>query len=226
MNLLLASLNAFRFSYFLQYLPHSFASSCFEEKSQTVTLQVCKRSWPVKLLAYPFWSYIFSKGWSAFVRESSPSPGDVCIFELIKKNRVVVNVSVFRKKKFIDQMFIVWAKLRNHFVSCSIFETSLLHILRGIGKAEYIGLRFVERVVVSAHLCLERLIVDSWHLLFLVPKYLSLSISIYKFFSSFCLWCLLLNATWKTNTWVLNILRTNIFILLLNYASLKMTLTW
>ncbi|GMN51178.1 hypothetical protein TIFTF001_020323 [Ficus carica] len=60
--------NGGSWSVLYENLPHSFARSC-----------------------------LGGKGWSAFVRESSPSPGDVCNFELIKKNRVVVNVSIFRK---------------------------------------------------------------------------------------------------------------------------------
>ncbi|EXC19482.1 B3 domain-containing transcription factor VRN1 [Morus notabilis] len=81
------------------YLPGSFAWSYFMKNSQTTTLQVAERSWPVNLLAYPSAStYMFSGGWSAFAKENSPSPGDICIFELIKWNyQVVFKVSIYRK---------------------------------------------------------------------------------------------------------------------------------
>lgn len=74
-------------------------SSYFTKKSHTATLQVAERSWPVNLLAYPSAStYMFSGGWSAFAKENSLSPGDICIFQLIKWNyQVVFKVSIYRK---------------------------------------------------------------------------------------------------------------------------------
>lgn len=59
-----------------------------------MTLETGGRFWPVKLLAYPSF-YRFSGGWSAFLRENSLRPGDVLIFELIKRIPVVFNVSIF-----------------------------------------------------------------------------------------------------------------------------------
>lgn len=57
-------------------------------------LQVGKRSWPVKLLRYPS-KYVLSGGWNSFARENSLRQGDVCIFELINRNQVVMKVSIF-----------------------------------------------------------------------------------------------------------------------------------
>ncbi|GMN29842.1 hypothetical protein TIFTF001_002578 [Ficus carica] len=74
-------------------LPLTFRRSYLGEKSQTVTLQVGERSWPVKLLVYPG-LYKFSGGWSAFVRENFLRPRDALFFELIRRNHVVLKVSI------------------------------------------------------------------------------------------------------------------------------------
>ncbi|POO02661.1 B3 DNA binding domain containing protein [Trema orientale] len=81
------------------HVPASFAKSFFNKRTQIMTLQVgTERSWPVKLLAYPSESeYKFSAGWAAFAKENSLMPRDICIFELIKRNQVVLKVSIFRQ---------------------------------------------------------------------------------------------------------------------------------
>ena len=66
-----------------------------EGSAHTVMLQVANRSWPVKLILYPH-SDKFSAGWSAFIRDNTLRVGDVCIFELIKRDNVVLKVNIFR----------------------------------------------------------------------------------------------------------------------------------
>uniref|UniRef100_A0A2N9HNY1 TF-B3 domain-containing protein n=1 Tax=Fagus sylvatica TaxID=28930 RepID=A0A2N9HNY1_FAGSY len=66
-----------------------------EGSAHTVMLQVANRSWPVKLILYPH-SDKFSAGWSAFIRDNTLRVGDVCIFELIKRDDVVLKVNIFR----------------------------------------------------------------------------------------------------------------------------------
>ena len=36
------------------------------------------------------------RGWIVFARENNLEEGDVCVFELIKRKPVVLNVSIFR----------------------------------------------------------------------------------------------------------------------------------
>ncbi|POO02663.1 B3 DNA binding domain containing protein [Trema orientale] len=79
-----------------QHVPLAFAKRYFEGKAQTMTLWVGKRSWPVKLLAYPS-AYKFSAGWGAFARENSLRPRDVCIFELTQRNQLDLKVTIFRQ---------------------------------------------------------------------------------------------------------------------------------
>ncbi|GAV91357.1 B3 domain-containing protein [Cephalotus follicularis] len=62
-----------------------------------VTLQVADRSWPVKLLLYPSYSHgKLGNGWSTFARENFLRVGDMCVFEIIKRDDVVLKVSIFR----------------------------------------------------------------------------------------------------------------------------------
>ncbi|KAE9466911.1 hypothetical protein C3L33_01184, partial [Rhododendron williamsianum] len=57
------------------------------------TLVVSDRSWPVKLIKT---RVKFCHGWSTFCRENTLKVDDVCVFELIEKNDVVLKVSIFR----------------------------------------------------------------------------------------------------------------------------------
>jgi hypothetical protein len=60
-------------------------------------LQVGDKSWPVKLLMYPHLSLgALSAGWFAFARDNTLEIGDVCVFELIESDNVVLKVSIFR----------------------------------------------------------------------------------------------------------------------------------
>ncbi|KAL6220482.1 hypothetical protein ACLB2K_008238 [Fragaria x ananassa] len=70
----------------------------FATQHQLVKLQVGDRSWHVKLNIYHKASWIakLSGGWPVFCQENSLSDGDVCIFELIQVNDVVLKVHIFR----------------------------------------------------------------------------------------------------------------------------------
>ncbi|KAL5547268.1 hypothetical protein UlMin_006955 [Ulmus minor] len=75
-------------------VPMAFCKSNFEHKTQTVTLQVEERSWPVKMIAQKY-EFVFSRGLAAFLRDTSLCLGDVCVFELINPNPVVLKVCIF-----------------------------------------------------------------------------------------------------------------------------------
>ena len=65
----------------------------------TVKLQVVDRLWPVKLYVYERSvgsSYVVSVGWYAFARENTLRVGDVCVFELIMRDDVVLKVHIFQ----------------------------------------------------------------------------------------------------------------------------------
>ncbi|XP_042974807.1 B3 domain-containing transcription factor VRN1-like isoform X2 [Carya illinoinensis] len=67
------------------------------KSGQIVMLQVEEKSWPVKFNSYPHWSYaVLSAGWRTFVADNSLQVGDVCVFELIKSDDVMLKVSIFR----------------------------------------------------------------------------------------------------------------------------------
>ncbi|KAM4118026.1 hypothetical protein ACB094_02G169700 [Castanea mollissima] len=77
-------------------VPSGFIKKYKRGTTRTVMLQVANRSWPVKLLVYPRASYKLSAGWSAFMKENTLKEGDVCIFELIKRDDIVFKVNIFR----------------------------------------------------------------------------------------------------------------------------------
>uniref|UniRef100_A0A2N9JCA9 TF-B3 domain-containing protein n=1 Tax=Fagus sylvatica TaxID=28930 RepID=A0A2N9JCA9_FAGSY len=79
-------------------IPFSFFKrGCITQSGQILMLQVGDKSWPVKLLMYPHLSSgTLSAGWFAFARDNTLQIGDVCVFELIKSDNVVLKVSIFR----------------------------------------------------------------------------------------------------------------------------------
>ncbi|KAJ7950732.1 B3 domain-containing protein [Quillaja saponaria] len=80
-------------------LPGDFLKEHFEHQRQhkDLMLQVGDRNWPIKLLIYPkHGSGWLSAGWSAFTKENNLQVGDVCVIELIKRDEVVLKVSIFR----------------------------------------------------------------------------------------------------------------------------------
>ena len=82
--------------FYTQNVPSGFIKKYKRGTTHTVMLQVANRSWPVKLLVYPRASYKFSAGWSAFMKENTLKEGDVCVFELIKRDDAVFKVNIFR----------------------------------------------------------------------------------------------------------------------------------
>ncbi|CAI8602381.1 unnamed protein product [Vicia faba] len=80
-------------------LPMSFIRKYLDnKKEQIVMLKIGKKSWPVKLLCYSDRkSGEFARGWNQFWEESKLKGGDVCVFELIKKNKdALFQVHIFR----------------------------------------------------------------------------------------------------------------------------------
>ncbi|KAF8016949.1 hypothetical protein BT93_H2215 [Corymbia citriodora subsp. variegata] len=78
-------------------VPWEFIKTYVQEGQPMVTLVYLGRSWEVKLRAY-LHSHIASlgAGWSAFARAARLRGGDVCMFELVKRDNTVFRVSIFR----------------------------------------------------------------------------------------------------------------------------------
>ena len=84
----------------INYLPRkAFTKDYTKGSILTMQLQVVDRLWPVKLYIYEQnvgSSCVISAGWSAFARENTLQVGDVCVFELILRDDVMLKVHIFR----------------------------------------------------------------------------------------------------------------------------------
>lgn len=77
-------------------MPSSFAEKYLGGISGFITLQVSSGGkWPVRCI-WSNGSAKLSKGWPEFVRDNLLEEGDVCIFELIKMEEIVLKVTIFR----------------------------------------------------------------------------------------------------------------------------------
>ncbi|XP_050281448.1 B3 domain-containing transcription factor VRN1-like [Quercus robur] len=84
----------------INYLPREgFTKDYTKASILPVKLQIVDRLWPVKLYIYERSggsSCVVSAGWFAFVRENSLRVGDICVFELIMRDGVVLNIHIFK----------------------------------------------------------------------------------------------------------------------------------
>ncbi|KAM5580093.1 hypothetical protein ABKV19_009702 [Rosa sericea] len=78
------------------HVPVNFARSFIKQEKQTVMLQVKDRSWPVSLISYKPCATSIGQGWAAFAKENCLREGDVCIFDLIEMNDIVLKGHIFR----------------------------------------------------------------------------------------------------------------------------------
>ncbi|XP_065872023.1 B3 domain-containing transcription factor VRN1-like [Euphorbia lathyris] len=78
-------------------VPVKFMEKCKNPRMEKAQLQVEGKVWHVKLLSYPY-KCAFSAGEvSAFVDDNSLKVGDVCVFELINSETMLIKVSIVRK---------------------------------------------------------------------------------------------------------------------------------
>lgn len=78
------------------HMPSSFAEKYLGGVSGFITLQVSDgEKWPVKCM-WRDGSAKLSKGWPEFVRDNKLEEGDVCVFELVKVEDIVLRVTIFR----------------------------------------------------------------------------------------------------------------------------------
>ena len=79
----------------MQSVPIPFAEKMYIQNGQDVMLKVGDQSWEVwfSIPRTRRWGS-FSNGWSTFANENNLKVGDVCVFELIKSDDVVLKVSI------------------------------------------------------------------------------------------------------------------------------------
>ncbi|KAI3431041.1 uncharacterized protein J3R85_008105 [Psidium guajava] len=68
-------------------IPAGFIKQHIQENKGIATLRFSGKSWPV----------FFSTGWLAFARETRMHVGNICVFELIDRDDVMFQVSIFRR---------------------------------------------------------------------------------------------------------------------------------
>ncbi|KAK9924144.1 hypothetical protein M0R45_032530 [Rubus argutus] len=78
------------------HVPAIFSRRFIKQKKQTVMLQVKDRLSPVNLVPLKKCSLSICGGWVAFAKENCLRGGDVCIFELMEMNDIVLKVHIFR----------------------------------------------------------------------------------------------------------------------------------
>ncbi|WVY96612.1 hypothetical protein V8G54_028763 [Vigna mungo] len=71
-------------------LPRDFLKNHGIHRSKAVTLKVGERSWDVKLDSH----CRSTSGWCEFIRECQLKYGDICLFELIDKKKIVFEVTI------------------------------------------------------------------------------------------------------------------------------------
>ncbi|XP_043814102.1 B3 domain-containing transcription factor VRN1 [Manihot esculenta] len=79
----------------LLYVPLNIVAKSTTRRRNNAMLQVENKRWPVKLFKYPPNSMI-AEGWRSFATENFLKVGDVCIFELIANEAVLLKVTIFR----------------------------------------------------------------------------------------------------------------------------------
>ncbi|XVF41598.1 hypothetical protein PTKIN_Ptkin01aG0292100 [Pterospermum kingtungense] len=79
-------------------VPESFCKEYIKRIPLDVTLKVKEKSWPIRLrLSNRFEKAAkFGAGWRAFAAENKLQVGNVCVFEMIKRKNIVLEVSIFR----------------------------------------------------------------------------------------------------------------------------------
>ena len=82
--------------YFVQRIPVHFIKRNYIQNGQYVMLKVGDRLWEVRFVISRKVQGSFSIGWSSFAKENNLQVGDTCVFELIKRDDVVLKVSIFR----------------------------------------------------------------------------------------------------------------------------------
>lgn len=82
----------------MQYVPLEFAQRHLSDAPRCIKLQVSDgREWPIQINRNQCRYLSISKGWNEFSQENNLKEGDVCVFELINKEKFVLKVAIFRE---------------------------------------------------------------------------------------------------------------------------------
>ncbi|OVA05172.1 B3 DNA binding domain [Macleaya cordata] len=93
------------------HIPNSFARRYMTKGIKSITLRgLDKKKWSVGYCVRGSATQL-SSGWTNFTREMDLEEGDVCVFELIEKNKVELKVSIFRDIK--DVLTEIWPIKKN-----------------------------------------------------------------------------------------------------------------
>ncbi|XP_061973624.1 B3 domain-containing transcription factor VRN1-like [Populus nigra] len=85
------------YNHFL-YVPLEFAQRHLSDAPRCIKLQVSDgREWPIQINRNQCRYLSISKGWNEFSQENNLMEGDVCVFELINKEKFVLKVAIFRE---------------------------------------------------------------------------------------------------------------------------------
>ncbi|EOX98138.1 hypothetical protein QUC31_015334 [Theobroma cacao] len=80
----------------VHHIPRWFARKHLNGVNGTITLQVSEgKKWPVRCI-YVDGHLKFCKGWAEFVLDNNLDEGDVCVFELLNTEEIVLKVTIFR----------------------------------------------------------------------------------------------------------------------------------
>ncbi|XP_055960158.1 B3 domain-containing transcription factor VRN1-like [Mercurialis annua] len=93
-------------------VPLEFLRKCCKKNAENVWLQIGNRKWAVKLINHSSYRRGWlSAGFSLFAKENSLKAGDVCIFELINSELLLLKVTVFRNS--VNYIGIVCPKIQS-----------------------------------------------------------------------------------------------------------------
>ncbi|KAI3857049.1 hypothetical protein MKX03_015421 [Papaver bracteatum] len=82
-------------------VPNDFANSYLRNITQRgITLRISDgRTWEVKYVPGTQYNRRLSHGWNKFVADSHLKEGDICVFELVDREKLEMNVQIFHQKK-------------------------------------------------------------------------------------------------------------------------------
>lgn len=78
-------------------VPMNFVKKYLASDLENLTLRISDRLWSVKLITYEKYGKVqLGAGWPQFAKDNRLQEGDVCVFELIERNDVVLEVHIFK----------------------------------------------------------------------------------------------------------------------------------
>lgn len=81
---------------FVQYVPTKFYRKYLSREVKWIKIQDCDGAeWPVSI-KWPNHGCLIKGGWYKFLQEKDLEEGDICVFELIRNNDIVLKVSVHK----------------------------------------------------------------------------------------------------------------------------------